>query len=242
MDECYFCLVSGEEVRIFDSVGENGLIRICEKCAFDEHIPLIRMATTRQLKEAEKPERRISEGLAKARDPKVLERKRELERKEEEKRLQDLTLKDIVNRNYEKKINKVSTAPRVNLIDNFHWIIMRARRSRQLSHAQLAKEISESEMAIKMAEQGKMPEDDKILVNKLERYLGIRIKKFDDNKQNSNFNFQDKADIKQPVRILDFKKDMLDDLKIADLKNLKDKMAFEKSKELSDVEKEVLKE
>jgi len=62
------------------------------------------------------------------------------------------------------------------MIDNFHWIIMRARRSKKLNQKQFAEAIEESEEAIKMAEKGVLPKNDFVLVNKIEDYLGIRIR------------------------------------------------------------------
>lgn len=243
MNECFFCGVSGEKVRLFQAIGDEGIILVCENCAFDEGIPIIRKPTTFQLKVSEKePEKKVSEALARARDPKEIERKKELARKEEEKKLQNLTLKDIVDKNYQKKIQKSSGKPRVKLMDNFHWILMRARRSKKLSQQQLAEAISESEVAIKMAEQGIMPEDDFRLVNKLENFLSIRIRQ--DINENLVEGERDKLlreKKKQPIRIIDFKKDMVEDLKIADLKRMREHFSGDKNLEmLRQAEKEAL--
>jgi ribosome-binding protein aMBF1 (putative translation factor) len=54
---------------------------------------------------------------------------------------------------------------------------MRARRAKKVTAADLAKEIGEPEKAIKMAEQGVIPEGDYNLIMKLEAHLGIRILK-----------------------------------------------------------------
>ena len=99
---------------------------------------------------------------------------RPFERETPEKKEQEVTLREIVDRNYEQRMPK-KVGPRPEMIDNFHWVIMRARRMKKLTQAQLAKQIAESEAAIKMAEQGILPEDDYRLVNKLENYLGIKI-------------------------------------------------------------------
>ena len=155
-----------------------------------------------------------------------------------------MTLKDIVDKNYQKKIQKSSGKPRVKLIDNFHWILMRSRRSRKLSQQQLAEAISESEIAIKMAEQGIMPADDFRLVNKLENFLSIRIR------QNINEDLVEgerdkllREKKKQPIRIIDFKKDMVQDLKIADLKRMREHFSGDKNLEmLKQAEEEAMEE
>lgn len=231
-------------MRLFQAIGDEGIVLVCENCAFDENIPIIRKPTTFQLKNSEKPERGITDELARARDPKEIERKRELARKDEEKKLQNLTLKDIVDKNYQKKIQKFSGKPRVKLIDNFNWILMRSRRSRKLSQQQLAEAISESEIAIKMAEQGTMPEDDFRLINKLENFLSIRIRQ--DLNEDLVEGERDKLlreKKRQPIRIIDFKKDMVENLKIADLKSMREHFSGDKNLEmLRQAEEEAMEE
>ena len=231
-------------MRLFQAIGDEGIVLVCENCAFDENIPIIRKPTTFQLKNSEKPERGITDELARARDPKEIERKRELARKDEEKKLQNLTLKDIVDKNYQKKIQKFSGKPRVKLIDNFNWILMRSRRSRKLSQQQLAEAISESEISIKMAEQGTMPEDDFRLINKLENFLSIRIRQ--DLNEDLVEGERDKLlreKKRQPIRIIDFKKDMVENLKIADLKSMREHFSGDKNLEmLRQAEEEAMEE
>ena len=51
-----------------------------------------------------------------------------------------------MDKNYKEKVGEdLSKKPRADLVDNFHWIIMRARRMKKLTQAQFAKEIGESE-------------------------------------------------------------------------------------------------
>ena len=243
---CIFCNVSEDKVRLFEAVGNEGIILVCEKCAFDEHIPLIRKPTTFQLREAERPSRRAREEILKARDPKEIKRKQEERRKYEEKRRQDITLKEIIDRNYEKKIQNVSNKPRVPLIDNFHWVIMRARRNKKISQAQLAEAIFESEVAIKMAEIGKMPEGDFRLVNKLENFLGIKIKK--DLKEKDEYFEGERDELlrkkeKQPLRDLGFKRDIIENITIADLKEMRKNLSSNRNLELlKKAEEEALEE
>ncbi len=59
------------------------------------------------------------------------------------------------------------------MVDNFHWIIMRARRARKLTQKQFAEAIEESEEAIKMAEKGVLAKNDLVLVNKIENHLEL---------------------------------------------------------------------
>lgn len=87
--------------------------------------------------------------------------------------IRDAPLRRIVNRNLaETKIQKNE-----NLVDNFHWIIMRARRSKKISQKQLAEEIQEPEEIIAMSERGIISPANGILVKKLEEFLRIKILK-----------------------------------------------------------------
>lgn len=166
MVECFNCGAPISRVRLFDAISNEGLIKICERCSREEHIPIIRRPTTFQLKEAERKQSFYEKASLSSNNP--------LERETPEKKEQEVTLREIVDRNYAQRMPK-KVGPRPEMIDNFHWVVMRARRMKKLTQAQLAKQIAESEAAIKMAEQGVLPEDDYRLVNKLENYLGIKI-------------------------------------------------------------------
>lgn len=63
------------------------------------------------------------------------------------------------------------------LVDNFHWEILRKRRAKGLTRRQVGKAIGESEEAIRMAENGIIEKGDYTLINKLEEYFGISLRK-----------------------------------------------------------------
>jgi len=165
MEECFNCGAPISRVRLFDAISDEGLIKICEKCSREEHIPIIRRPTTFQLKEAERKQTFYEKASFSLNKP---------ERQTPEKKEQEVTLREIVDRNYEQRMPK-KVGPRPEMINNFHWVVMRARRMKKLTQAQLAKQIAESEVAIKMVEQGVLPEDDYKLINKLENYLDVKI-------------------------------------------------------------------
>jgi len=147
MEECFKCGVSSVRARLFDAISDEGIVKICEKCSFEEHMPIIRRPTTFQLKESERKQT-VYEKLSRAAGIKTPEATDSSFSKLKE----EVTLREIVDRKYQENLPKES-APRPEMIDNFHWIIMRARRMKKLTQAQFAKEIGESEAAIKMAEQ-----------------------------------------------------------------------------------------
>jgi len=63
------------------------------------------------------------------------------------------------------------------LVDNFHWEIVNARKIKNMTRKQLAQAMNESEEAIKMVENGILQSDNYILINKIQSYLGINLRK-----------------------------------------------------------------
>jgi len=212
MEECFKCGVSSVRARLFDAISDEGIVKICEKCSFEEHMPIIRRPTTFQLKESERKQT-VYEKLSRAAGIKTPEATDSSFSKSKE----EVTLREIVDRKYQENLPKES-APRPEMINNFHWIIMRARRMKKLTQAQFAKEIEESEAAIKMAEQGILPEDDYRLVNKLENYLGIKIIRPE---------FVEKIRETEKPKELSFDLQTSKELTIADLKEIKEEREFE---------------
>ncbi len=206
------CGISKEKTRLLDAISPKGIVKVCEICAEMENMPVFRRPTTFQLKESEKK-------------PRILY-PLETEKKPEEAKI-ETTLKEIVDRKYERRISQEKKLSS-DLVDNFHWIVMRARRLKKLTQEQLAEEISESTAAIKMAEKGILPEDDYRLVNKLESFLGIKIIR--DEVRDKLIKIPEK----QPARVLKFDMKTMQDLTIADLKRVKE----EREKPVEDKENE----
>jgi ribosome-binding protein aMBF1 (putative translation factor) len=63
------------------------------------------------------------------------------------------------------------------LLDNFHWILLEKRKSRGLTRKKAAEALGESEMNIKMIENGVLPMNNFVLVNKLESYYGVSLRR-----------------------------------------------------------------
>jgi len=198
--ECSVCGVSRKKVRLLDVISSKGIVKICEACSKAEDMPILRRPTTFQLKESEKKPSGIYDMLLSAR--------------RQEKIKTETNLKEIVDKKYEILASK-EKKPRPELVDNFHWIVMRARRLKKLTQEQLAQEISESIAAIKMAEQGILPEDDYRLVNKLEAFLGINLVK--DVSKIPEFSHE-----RLPARIIKFDTKTMKNLTISDLKKMKE--------------------
>ena len=97
MEECFNCGAKIDKVRLFDAISDEGVVKICEKCSKEEHIPIIRRPTTFQLKEAERKQSFYEKAT-------ISLGKRFEEKEAPEKRQQEVTLREIVDRNYKLQI------------------------------------------------------------------------------------------------------------------------------------------
>lgn len=181
MKECAKCGISGETVRLFDAISKKGVVSLCPSCVEVDGVPIIQKPTTHQLKDVES-RANVYERLSRMAGVDPVEHLQKFHPQEAKKReklaAQEVSLRQLVDRNYEKKHEgKLEKKPRTDLVENFHWVVMRVRRARKLTQDELARGIGESVAAIKMVEQGVLPEDDYRLVRKLEAFLGIRIVK-----------------------------------------------------------------
>jgi len=168
MEECFKCYASGNKVMLSDAISEKGIVKICGKCSSEEDLPIVKKPSIENIS-----------------DPKVYERlsrmsnhdfkERPTEKRKELLKKQETTLRDLVDKKFEMTLQ--SSKPSSNLVDNFHWIIMRARRLKHVNQQQLAEAIAEPEAAVKQAEKGILSEDNQQLINKLENYLKINITK-----------------------------------------------------------------
>jgi len=88
---------------------------------------------------------------------------------------------------YRKPLRSQDSSISSSLIDNFHWAIIAARKKLMLTRKHMAEAIHTSESDLKMLENGVLPSEDYILVNKVEQYLGINLRK-DGSSYGSNLN------------------------------------------------------
>jgi ribosome-binding protein aMBF1 (putative translation factor) len=178
MAECYRCGISDERERLFEAVSNKGVVKICKSCADEEGLPLMQPA------DLNKPEKNktVYERLSRMANLNPEEHKRKLIEMERQKDIRfgrpkrpEITVKSPSESNFER--NKPQ--PRKDLIDNFHWIIMRARRSKKLTQKQLAENIGESELIVKNAEEGTILDNNETFLRKIESYLSVKLRKMD---------------------------------------------------------------
>lgn len=170
--ECFKCGVSGSNVRLSDVISSEGIVKVCENC-FSEDMPVVRKPTMLQLKES---------GVGQKKGQSVYERLSQMSgiknqgiKKSALLEKQEVILKNMANRNFEMSLSE--SIEKVDLVENFHWIIMRVRRLKHLTQSQFAKEILESEAAIKAIEKGILPKNNSKLIRKIENHLGVKLVK-----------------------------------------------------------------
>jgi ribosome-binding protein aMBF1 (putative translation factor) len=213
--ECFVCGVSGEKAYLIDVISGEGISKICKKCQFEEGLPLVKKQIySEDAGNYGERKQSVYERLSKISGVDV--QKREVPKINEDLKSQEMNLKKIVDKNFEKKVDfsEPKSVVRDDLIENFHWIIMRSRRSKKLTQAQLGEKIEEPEVSIHMAEKGVLPKD-YVLARKLENFFSIRIVK-------EQVGFQQEL----PKKI-SFEDDVTKALTISDLKDMRKKREME---------------
>lgn len=163
------CGISEDKSILYEGVHKSkGFVSVCRKCYFRERIPIVD-------KKDVNLERINDRGSVRERLSKIAGIK--VEKKEErrpEKRPEDVTLRDIVERNFKSEARDPSKTPE-DLIENFNWVVMRKRRSFKITKEKLAEELKEPLIAIESLEKGVLPKDYKTLIKKVEGRLEIRL-------------------------------------------------------------------
>lgn len=205
MEKCFNCGISEIKAILFDVVLPEGIMKICGKCSAEKNMPLIKGGFSPQNEKKQTVYERLSKisgiDLSKQKD-------------DEEKKHKTF-LRNVVDSNFEKNFRNDLNA-KENLIDNFHWAVMRARRSKKLTQEQFAEAIQEPTKAIILIEKGFVPEE-KAILNKIENYLGIRIKKNNWKTEQGKDFLSDSSEI---VQNSEDKKKQLTDFNFKDVKNL----------------------
>jgi len=191
---CFKCGATADKAILFDVISRNGVVKICNDCYKKENFPLVKQGSEfHSIKQEGNYGRFSGIQTRKGGSREFLE--------------QDEEIKKVVDTNFKKSL--VEIRPRDDLIDNFHWAIMRVRRTKHMTQKELAQAIAEPELAIKMAEEGVLGEDGDKLIRKIEDYFGIRLRK--------GFDIPKKP---EKVENLDFNTGLKEELTISDLKEM----------------------
>jgi len=210
-DFCVRCSRTGEQVKLVDAIYGREVEKICEECAMGENVPLIRRPSSEQLKESEKPysiKQRLNKmaGIDLRKDEKKdFARGISLDKLRPAK-----DYKSILDRRYE--ATKKRNQP-LNLISNFNWHILMARKDKKITRKQLADVIGESESTIRLVEENYLPDDAARVINKIEQYFGMNLR-IGGKLQHSNQ--------QNPAVVLKFDPEIAKNITIDDLKRMKE--------------------
>jgi len=208
MNECYKCGVSGESTKLYHAISNRGIVKICGDCNSLEKLPIMKKPTEEQISESKSP-RHVS----------VSDRLNNMNRG----RLmgKEVTLRALVDKKFNSPIVQVPA----DIIPNFHWTIQRIRRARKISREEFARGISEPESTVRMIEQGLLPEDNYKIINKIEGFLKISLRKNGSEFIDPSKRFVlDNSLIERAVpKKLTFDRSASKDLNIKDLRDMKKK-------------------
>ena len=199
MEECYKCHTPETKAILFDVILPDRIDKICGKCSSSEDSPVVKnMEFSGGSKERKQS---VRERLVKLSGFDVHGSKSTLGTVDADK-----ALKEMIQNNPPERFPDSDLKDK--LVDNFHWIVMRARRMKHITQEQLAKEIREPFDEVKIIEQGEIPKNREV-VRKLESFLNIKIWKdepLDYERENKS-----RFDVKQA-----------DNLTISDLQKMKE--------------------
>ncbi|MCA9487905.1 MAG: hypothetical protein KC516_03000 [Nanoarchaeota archaeon] len=214
MNECYVCGIGEDKSVLYEGVSKEGFVYVCRKCYVKNEIPLVeKKNVTPELENKRSVRERLSSmaGL-----------KKDYMKKEEKIKPEDDSLKKIVERNFKENLSKNKIYD--DLIENFHWLIMRKRRSMKLTQEQFANLLFEPVIVVEHAERGQLPKDYYGLMKKIEGVLKISLFK----KMSGGF---------EPSRIIGETK-VASGVMISDLKRYQEQNSL-KSKDLSEDDREI---
>lgn len=208
MNECYKCGVSGDRVKLYHAISNKGIVKICGDCNSLEKFPIMNKPTEEQISESKSPRQKsVQERLANMNQNRFLGR--------------EVTLRTLVDKNLKSQTVQVPS----DIIPNFHWAIQRIRRARKISREEFARGINEQESTVRMIEQGLLPEGNYKIINKIESFLNISLRKagssgFPDTDSPKQFILDDSLTEKVPMKQLSFDPSSTKELKIEDLREM----------------------
>ena len=157
------CSICGDSGNLSTVINGKEIALACNRCIADEELIIIKKPTDEQLEYASKPYS-VKETLARVMGT---------NKPEIQAPAPKLSLK---TKQYCISPYKKVDLP-INVIDNFNWSIMMARRQRKMSQQKLAESIRESLETIKMIESGCVTEDSDRVINKIENFFRINLRK-----------------------------------------------------------------
>ena len=242
MLECFRCGADGGKVNLHKVISKtDGIVYVCDNCLeYEEDLPEIKKRDPSK----PAPGQTVYERLSRSARLNPVEHRKNVYNPEKQKLIEknDGQLKTVISKSINEQKKRVE--PRADLIDNFRWKIMRERRSRKMSQEQLAETIMEPISSIKLAEEGIIANWDDKLVDKLERYLRISLRR--DFSERRSMNDAKEAMLQEISKgSLSFTPEVARNFTIADLSKLKEhgvEISGEELEKLQEQKEEVIEE
>ncbi len=140
------------QTKIVDAIDEGRIVRVPEEYAIQEGLPILRRQKIDETRE---------------RESSWMQRNRKKEKVGNYIRLDDL------RKPLRQNANNVSSS----LIENFHWKIREKRRQLNITRKQLSSILGIDESDLKLIENGIIPRDDFVLINKIQEYFNLNLRK-----------------------------------------------------------------
>ena len=160
-ERCARCFALGDRVRLFDVIYDGKADLLCERCAIIENIPIIMKPEDSKIIEADKP-------------ASVYDRMKRLAGingfSEHKESIRGERLKELENN----PILQMPIKKKPEMIEYFHWEIMRHRRRRGYTQEKLAEVLEVPIEDIDLLEKGEII-DNIDTINKIQRFFNIRI-------------------------------------------------------------------
>jgi ribosome-binding protein aMBF1 (putative translation factor) len=162
---CTICKKTEEETTLYPGIQLTKMVNVCEECAEDQKIPIIKKPTSSQLSQADKTYS-------------VRERLDRMSGRRESTEISGDQL--ITQRNLSKLKMPKPKQNHPEVLDNYYWTLNMARRRAKMTLSQLARKINTNSYTIQDIEKGILPKDFKEIFLKLEALLGIKLLKAHD--------------------------------------------------------------
>ena len=169
MTICAICKKTSEETTLYPGILASGMVNICEDCAEDQKIPIIKKPSESQLTRADK----------------IYSVRERLDKMSGRRDATEISRDQIVTQGNLAKLKMPK--PKQNhpdVLDNYYWTLNMARRRSKMTLSQLAKKIDTTSYVIQEIEKGVLPENFKEIFLKLESLFGIKLLKVHDTQVN----------------------------------------------------------
>lgn len=159
---CTICKKTSDETTLYPGILASEMVNICEECAEDQKIPIIKKPSQSQLTRADKTYS-------------VRER---LDRMSGRRDTTEISRDQMTTQGNLAKLRMPKpkqSHPEV--LDNYYWELNMARRRAKMTLSQLASKINTTSSVIQEIERGVIPENFKEIFLKLEALMGIKLLK-----------------------------------------------------------------